>query len=142
MFAFEFAILLITSTGILARYTLSLVEKWILHREALSRKAARAAERVARRVRIEEQTRENARRREAGEEEQEVEDELDDDDDEEDELDVGGWEDKGTWVFYTELATGEKPSFKDCLVIGVNRLGVRVGDPLPTNWLTNYPRLP
>lgn len=90
MFAFEFAILLITSLGILSRYTISLVEKYILYREAKKRRAARAAER-AERLRAMEAT---------GGEEQEEEEEEDE------ELDVGGWEEKGTWVFYSELCTG------------------------------------
>ncbi|KAI5816502.1 RING finger protein [Pyronema omphalodes] len=89
MFAFEFAILLITSLGILSRYTISLVEKYILYREAKKRRAARAAER-AERLRAMEAT---------GSEEQEEEEEEDE------ELDVGGWEEKGTWVFYSELCT-------------------------------------
>jgi hypothetical protein len=90
MFAFEFAILLITSLGILSRYTISLVEKYILYREATKRREARVAER-AERLRA---------MQAAGGEEQEEEEEEDD------ELDVGGWEEKGTWVFYSELCTG------------------------------------
>lgn len=91
MFAFEFAILLITSLGILSRYTISLVEKYILYREATKRREARVAER-AERLRA---------MQAAGGEEQEEEEEEEDD-----ELDVGGWEEKGTWVFYSELCTG------------------------------------
>ncbi|KAI5789404.1 hypothetical protein FPQ18DRAFT_368008 [Pyronema domesticum] len=90
MFAFEFAILLITSLGILSRYTISLVEKYILYREATKRREARVAER-AERLRA---------MQAAGGEEQEEEEEEEDD-----ELDVGGWEEKGTWVFYSELCT-------------------------------------
>lgn len=108
MFAFEFAILLITSIGILSRYVLSLTEKWILYQEAQRRKEIRQAQRTAALSRIAEQTRENERRRAAGEDELPVEDLPEEDEDEE--LDVGGWEEKGTWVFYSELATGESES--------------------------------
>lgn len=106
MFAFEFAILLITSIGILSRYVLSLTEKWILYKEAQRRKEIRDVQRIATLARIGEQTRENERRRAAGEEEAPVE-EMPEEDEEDEELDVGGWEEKGTWVFYSELATGE-----------------------------------
>lgn len=105
MFAFEFAILLITSLAISGRYALNIVEKVILKREATRRRAARATETAAAQRRLAEQRAENAQRRAQGEA---VEDEpvVEDLDDEEDELDVGGWEDKGTWVFYLELTTG------------------------------------
>jgi E3 ubiquitin-protein ligase synoviolin len=106
MFAFEFAILLITSLGIMARYALSLTEKYILHKEALRRKAARAIERAAAAERRQSLIEQIQRRRAAGEAVEDPEEEDDDDDDDDDELDVGGWEDKGTWVFYSELSTG------------------------------------
>jgi E3 ubiquitin-protein ligase synoviolin len=106
MFAFEFAILLITSTGILSRYIISLAEKYILHREAARRKAARTVERAAARQRRQTQREENERRRAAGDEIEPVEDEDEDEDEDDEELDVGGWEEKGTWVFYSELCTG------------------------------------
>lgn len=105
MFAFEFAILLITSLGIMARYALSLTEKYILHKEALRRKAARAIERAAAAERRQSLIEQIQRRRAAGEAVEDPEEEDDDDDDDDDELDVGGWEDKGTWVFYSELST-------------------------------------
>lgn len=113
MFAFEFAILLITSTGILSRYAISLVEKYILRREARRRKEARALERAAARQQRLARREENERRRAAGEAVEPVEDDdedegadEDEDEDVDDELDVGGWEGKGTWVFYSELCTG------------------------------------
>ena len=112
MFAFEFTILLITSTGILSRYILSLVEKLILHREATRRREARSLERVAARHQRETQRAENRRRAAAGEEVEEIEEEEDAEEDDEEELDVGGWEEKGTWVFYSELCTGMHRSFR------------------------------
>ncbi|KAL7269778.1 E3 ubiquitin-protein ligase hrd1, partial [Rhizina undulata] len=104
MFAFEFAILLITSLGITGRYVLSLVEKVILKRDAARRKEARALERETRRRVREEARAELARRRAAGEEVEDVLEEQEEEEDE-DEIDVGGWEEKGTWVFYLELIT-------------------------------------
>lgn len=83
-----------------------MTEKWILYKEAQQRKEIRHIERTAILNRIAEQKRENERRRAAGEEELPVDDEPEEEDDDE-ELDVGGWEEKGTWVFYSELATGE-----------------------------------
>lgn len=118
MFAFEFAILLITSTGIISRYAISLVEKYILRREARRRKEARALERAAARQQRQARREENERRRAAGEAIEPVEDDdeddgADDDEDVDEELDVGGWEGKGTWVFYSELCTGVFPSPSD-----------------------------
>ena len=107
MFAFEFAILLIVAMGILSRYVLSLVEKWVLHKEAARRSAARVAARETRKRELEAAKAEAERRRANGEEVEDVVEEEDEEDDDEDELDVGGWEEKGTWVFYSELCTGK-----------------------------------
>lgn len=104
MFAFEFAILLITSLGITGRYVLSLVERYILKREAGRRRAARVLEREAARQRHADRVVEVERRRRAGDLVEDVP-ELEEEDEEEEELDVGGWEEKGTWVFYLELVT-------------------------------------
>lgn len=106
MFAFEFAILLITALGITGRYVLSLVEKYILKREAIRRSAARVVEREDARQRHAERTAEVERRRAQGDIVEDVL-ELEEEDEDEEELDVGGWEEKGTWVFYLELVTGE-----------------------------------
>ncbi|CUS07053.1 unnamed protein product [Tuber aestivum] len=105
MFAFEFAILLITSLGITGRYVLNVVEKFILKREAARRREARVVERDAVRNRRGAQRAENQRRRDLGEfvEDEALPEEGDEEDD--DEIDVGGWEEKGTWVFYLELTT-------------------------------------
>jgi E3 ubiquitin-protein ligase synoviolin len=107
MFAFEFAILLIVSTGILARYVLSLVEKWVLHKEAARRREARVAAREARKRELAAAREDVERRRAAGEEVDDPPEEEEEEEDDEDELDVGGWEEKGTWVFYSELCTGK-----------------------------------
>lgn len=105
MFAFEFAILLITSLGITGRYVLSLVEKYILKREAMRRRAARILEREGARQRHAARVAEVTRRRRDGDLVEDVP-ELEEEDEDEEELDVGGWEEKGTWVFYLELVTG------------------------------------
>lgn len=111
MFAFEFAILLITSLGITGRYVLSLVEKYILKREATRRTAARVVEREDTRQRHADRTVEVERRRAQGDIVEDVPELEEEDEDEEEELDVGGWEEKGTWVFYLELVTGEFSDF-------------------------------
>ncbi|KAG0643577.1 hypothetical protein HOY80DRAFT_372119 [Tuber brumale] len=102
MFAFEFAILLITSLGITGRYVLNVVEKFILKHEAARRREARAVEREEIHNQRAEQRGDNQRRRGSGEI---VEDEAAPEDDDDEEIDVGGWEEKGTWVFYLELTT-------------------------------------
>ena len=112
MFAFEFAILLIVSVGILSRYCISLIEKYILYKEASRRREARAIERAATIRRRGAQRAENERRRAAGEEVEEIEEEAEEEEeqeDDDDELDVGGWEEKGKWVSSSELTTGTTP---------------------------------
>ncbi|KAL1654437.1 E3 ubiquitin-protein ligase hrd1 [Didymella pomorum] len=89
MFGFEYVLLAIASMSTLMRYGLSLVEIAITQRQEKARDEAR---RVAR-----EQAREQAAAEGA-----EVPTEEEDDDDE---ADVPGWEEKGRWVFYLDLAT-------------------------------------
>jgi E3 ubiquitin-protein ligase synoviolin len=92
MFGFEYVLLATASISTLLRYTLSLVELFITQRQEKAREEAR---RIAR-----EQTRQQAAA--AGAEAPvEMEEEVDDDD----EGDVPGWEEKGRWVFYLDLAT-------------------------------------
>lgn len=92
MFGFEYVLLAIASISTLLRYTLSLVELFITHRQEKSREEAR---RVA-----QEQARQQANTDGVGGAEAAVEQ-----DDDEDEVDVPGWEEKGRWVFYLDLAT-------------------------------------
>jgi E3 ubiquitin-protein ligase synoviolin len=82
MFGFEYVLLAIASISTLLRYTLSLVELAITHRQEKAREEAR---RIAR---------EQAPQRDAVE--------VDEDDED---GDVPGWEEKGRWVFYLDLAT-------------------------------------
>jgi E3 ubiquitin-protein ligase synoviolin len=89
MFGFEYVLLAIASISTLLRYTLSLVELFITQRQEKAREEAR---RIAS---------EQARQRAAAEG-AEASAEIEDDDDE---ADVPGWEEKGRWVFYLDLAT-------------------------------------
>jgi E3 ubiquitin-protein ligase synoviolin len=93
MFGFEYVLLAIASISTLLRYTLSLVELLVIHRQEKARLEAR---RLAR---------EQARQR-AGSGEGEAEPAAAEDEDDDDELDVPGWEEKGRWVVYLDLATG------------------------------------
>ncbi|KAF1843776.1 RING finger domain-containing protein [Cucurbitaria berberidis CBS 394.84] len=89
MFGFEYVLLAIASISTLVRYTLSLVEIYITRRQETAQEEVRRA------------AREEARQR-AVAEGVEVPTEAEDD---EDEGDVPGWEEKGRWVFYLDLAT-------------------------------------
>ncbi|KAH7085399.1 hypothetical protein BKA63DRAFT_499541 [Paraphoma chrysanthemicola] len=89
MFGFEYVLLAIASISTLLRYTLSLVELFIIHRQEKAREETRR------------QTREQATQRAAADG-AEV---PPDDDDDDDEPEVPGWEEKGRWVFYLDLAT-------------------------------------
>ncbi|KAG9192159.1 E3 ubiquitin-protein ligase synoviolin [Alternaria panax] len=89
MFGFEYVLLATASISTLLRYTLSLVELFITQRQETAREEAR---RIAR---------EHARQQAAADG-AEAPVEMDDD---EDEGDVPGWEEKGRWVFYLDLAT-------------------------------------
>jgi E3 ubiquitin-protein ligase synoviolin len=88
MFGFEYVLLAIASISTLLRYTLSLVELAITHRQEKAREEAR---RVAR---------EQVTQRAAADGTEAPAVEEDDDDG-----DVPGWEEKGRWVFYLDLAT-------------------------------------
>ncbi|KAF1362400.1 hypothetical protein EJ07DRAFT_153315 [Lizonia empirigonia] len=89
MFGFEYVLLAIASISTLMRYGLSLVELAVTQRQEKARDEAR---RVAT-----EQARQQATA-EGAEAPVQVEEEDDD-------TDVPGWEEKGRWVFYLDLAT-------------------------------------
>ncbi|KAJ8111132.1 hypothetical protein OPT61_g6199 [Boeremia exigua] len=89
MFGFEYVLLAIASISTLMRYGLSLVELAITQRQETARDEAR---RVA-----QEQARQQANAE--GSDAPAVAEEEDDD------ADVPGWEEKGRWVFYLDLAT-------------------------------------
>ena len=105
MFAFEFAVLTVTSMSTAARYMITLHESAVIKSQIKARRtqiiqnrhqsrsaATGSNQAVSNPVTNEDENAENA--------ENEV-DALD--------TDVPGWEDKGRWVFYLDLATGKSP---------------------------------
>lgn len=88
MFGFEYVLLAIASISTLLRYALSLIELFMIHRQEKARDETR---RVAR---------EQATQRAAADGAEAPAEEDDDD-----EPEVPGWEEKGRWVFYLDLAT-------------------------------------
>lgn len=88
MFAFEFAVLTILSLSTTARYGLSLYETAIVTRQVM-------------------QGRDRLRQR--------TEDRLSDEEIDIAEIDAAGWEEKGLWIFYLDIATGA-PSLKPIAV--------------------------
>ena len=89
MFGFEYVLLAIASISTLMRYGLSLVELAIIQRQEKARDEAR---RIAH----------EQARQQAAAEGADAPAEIEDDDDD---IDVPGWEEKGRWVFYLDLAT-------------------------------------
>jgi E3 ubiquitin-protein ligase synoviolin len=90
LLGFEYVLLAIASISTLLRYSLSLVELFIIHRQETAREEARRT--------AAEQARQTA---EAGEGATEPAPVEEDDED----VDVPGWEEKGRWVFYLDLTT-------------------------------------
>lgn len=98
MFGFEFAVLTILSGSTAARYAISLVEIFITHQQTKAKiEESRAEIRAAR----EEATRQHEQSGASGS----PANLPDENDVNELELDVPGWEEKGRWVFYLDLAT-------------------------------------
>lgn len=96
MFGFEYVLLAIASVSTLLRYTLSVVELLVVHRQEAARDQARSAAR-AQRAQAQQQSGETNE----GTTPPATAEEEDDDDD----ADVPGWEEKGRWVFYLDLTT-------------------------------------
>ena len=99
MFAFEFAVLTITSISTAARYTISLHEASVIGRQIKDRRAQMRRQREA--DRQQPATTDQPALPEAPTRTTNVEDDFDSSD-----VDVPGWEEKGRWVFYLDLATG------------------------------------
>ena len=103
MFAFEFAVLTVTSLSTALRYTISLREMAIIKEQT----KIRLQERQARILRDQEEARQNAAGpgnthiSDVGSSSAEINPDF-----EEDDVEVPGWEDKGRWIFYLDLATG------------------------------------
>lgn len=102
MFGFEFAILTILSTSTAARYTISLAEIYITRKQKQAKMEERRLELRAARA-------EALRNRMQSESNEPAADLPDEDNIDESELDVPGWEEKGRFVFYLDLVTGETP---------------------------------
>ncbi|KAF2738019.1 hypothetical protein EJ04DRAFT_460374 [Polyplosphaeria fusca] len=92
MFGFEYVLLAIVSFSSLLRYVLSLVEIYIVYRQEKARDEARTIARA-----------QNTQSTDADTSPDTPAVEEDDDDDVDG--DVPGWEEKGRWVFYLDLAT-------------------------------------
>ena len=107
MFAFEFAVLTITSISAFVRYTISLYEAAVIKKQTTLRLEER-------RHRIWQEREELARAEGQTSEGQGSTDLAVDDDLEELDIDVPGWEEKGRWVFYLDLATGTLLRLSGC----------------------------
>jgi E3 ubiquitin-protein ligase synoviolin len=103
MFAFEFAVLAISSTSTAAKYTLSLVENSVVKKQTKARVEERREEiRLSREQAAqpaEDGTTDTATANagaDAG-----AEEDIDEDD-----IDVPGWQEKGRWLLFLDLLTG------------------------------------
>lgn len=83
MFAFEFAVLTILSLSTTARYTLSLYEAAVIKGQV-----AQGRERLR----------------------HQSENPLSEEEIASTEVDAAGWEEKGQWIFYLDITTGDHPS--------------------------------
>ena len=104
MFAFEFAVLTITSLSTAARYSISIWEAAVIKNQIRDRRAQMRRDTVPaqpREPRVDEST----------SSENHAENIATDDDVDSLDIDVPGWEEKGRWVFYLDLATGMENSF-------------------------------
>lgn len=106
MFAFEFAVLLISSTSTFVRYVFTWQEKLVIKRQTKAkveerREEIRAARQDAEQLRAnpDSSPAEAVHDGEASEEE-----EVD-----ENEIDVPGWQEKGRYILFLDLATGKSP---------------------------------
>ena len=102
MFAFEFAVLTVTSISTAARYTISLCEANIINTQIKHRRAQMRREREL--VQPQADILHGVAPTQTLQESQTAEDDIDSLD-----IDVPGWEDKGRWVFYLDLTTGKNP---------------------------------
>ena len=110
MFAFEFAVLTISSSSTSARYAISLVEAYIVRRQTQLKLEERRTELRTARAESRQRTEPGPGAADAAGEEVEV-DEVD--------IDVPGWEDKGQWVLYLDLVTGKTPQCHSSIVFSL-----------------------
>ena len=99
VFAFEFAVLHVTSISTAARYTVSLYEASVIKNQTKTRRDQIRQERAQ--ARHEAAAADEGERTASSITEAPAEDDVDNL-----EVDVPGWEEKGRWVFYLDLATG------------------------------------
>ena len=99
MFAFEFAVLTVSSLSTATRYTLSLREARIIVKQTADRREQIRQERQA--IRSSNSQGNNSTPSAEPLSGAHTEDDIDALD-----IDVPGWEEKGRWVFYLDLATG------------------------------------
>ena len=109
VFAFEFAVLHVTSLSTAARYTVSLYEASVIKNQTKLRREQIRHERAQERARAQQEA-----ARSDGQEpatsssaDTSTEDDVDSLD-----IEVPGWEGKGRWMFYLDLATGMVGSFR------------------------------
>ena len=112
MFAFEFAVLTVSSLSTTARYTISLREASIIRKQIQNRRVQIRRDRQEARFSGEE-TDDNSSSAVLTSNAS-SEDDIDALD-----IDVPGWEEKGRWVFYLDLATG-KDRLVNSLCLGTN----------------------
>lgn len=102
MFAFEFAVLTVTSLSTAARYMITLHESAVIKGQINARRSQIIQARGRSRHAAFESNR--AVSNPLTTEDENAENEIDAVD-----IDVPGWEEKGRWVFYLDLATGKSP---------------------------------
>ena len=105
MFAFEFAVLFVTSMSTTFRYLISVREAWIIKVQTKERK--RELKRQEERDQATVSTSRDAKivdQKLAVTKSTAAESDMDSMD-----VDVPGWEEKGRWIFYLDLATGSQP---------------------------------
>ena len=107
MFAFEFAVLTITSVSAAARYTISLREAAVIQIQIKDRRAQIRRDRVL--AHPQEPTADPPNSSGAYHGETATDEDISSLD-----IDVPGWEEKGRWVFYLDLATGSKSQNYPC----------------------------
>ena len=116
MFAFEFAVLTVTSLSTAARYSISLHEASVINIQTRIHLEERRAR--IRRDR-EEGRRQDAEQNGNPEAESSRVDVMDEEDLGELDVDVPGWEEKGRWVFYLDLTTGMLLGIDSCVELAL-----------------------
>lgn len=114
MFAFEFVVLLISSSSTAARYGLSVHEILVIKRQTKAKLEERREEvRIARQEAA-------TRAHNSDFHNNSVAAPAQEEDIDENEIDVPGWQEKGRWVLFLDLATGKDYLYTDVEAIHVN----------------------